>query len=142
MMLSTVDTNLDLGLERFRNGDVDDDESSELNMENNDKNQGLDDKNLDLIMEEYEMQDSQNGLFSNLIKENDCGTLSKEMKDLYIIDDPINTDADVMINECEIELDGQDFETGSSSFNSSNKASDVIKVILNLDREISQNDPK
>ncbi len=29
MMLSTVDTNLDLGLERFRNGDVDDDESSE-----------------------------------------------------------------------------------------------------------------
>ena len=51
MMLSTVDTNLDLGLERFRNGDVDDDESSELNMEHNDKNQGLDDENLDLIME-------------------------------------------------------------------------------------------
>ncbi len=65
------------------------------------------------------------------------------MKDLYIIDDPINTDADVMIRECEVGLDVQSqFETDCSSFNSSNNASDVIKVILNLDQEISHNDPK
>jgi hypothetical protein len=134
MMLSTIDTNLDLGLERYRDGDVDDDESTEINMEKNNENQSFDDENLDLIMEEYEMQDGHNGLLYNLIKENDCGSLSKEMKEHYIIDDPIITDADVMISECELGLDVQiEFETDNFSSNSSNNAIYVIKVILNLD---------
>ncbi len=56
MMLTTIETNLDLGLERYRNIDVDD-ESTDLTMERDNNIQTFDEDNLDLIMEEFEIQE-------------------------------------------------------------------------------------
>ncbi len=130
MMSTTIETNLDLGLERYRNIDVDDDESTDLTKEKDNNNQTFDEDNLDLIMEEYEIQESQNGLSNSLTKENDVGNLSKEMKEHYIIDDPINTDAVVTLSESEYVLETESLvENEYPSHNSSNTTSDIVKVI-------------
>jgi hypothetical protein len=78
-------------------------------------------------MEENEMQTGQNGLFSNQIRENDCGSLKIERKELYIRDNPIKTDAEVMLSECEHGLEMQiEFENDIFSSNSLNKKMQVM----------------
>ncbi len=42
---TTFETNLDLGLERYKKGDIDDDESTEINMEKNNENKGFNNEN-------------------------------------------------------------------------------------------------
>jgi hypothetical protein len=127
MMLSTLPTNLDLGLEKENYGYVDDEEDDYgQNTEDTRDNQVVDEDNLDLIMEEYEMQGFQTGLLNSLIKEGECGTLNKKMKDLHIIDDPICTDESVLLNvSLNIVEEQRDTEPNFLSSNSYNNMGDV-----------------
>jgi hypothetical protein len=109
-------------------GESEEEEDRDFNAFHDD-DRNYDDVNLDLIAEEFGIQDN---LFQGVILgENVIGSLNSGMKESHIISDPISQNSSVVLFENEEERSHVHPEFGIGV--NQTQPCDVVKVILNLD---------
>jgi hypothetical protein len=101
------------------------------------------DDDLDVIFEEFGFQDDNDGLTNLQLGENFCGNLRRKMKEQHIIHDPVFSEDSALIQKT------ANFIEKSYNFMESDHqqplnydSTDVIKVILNLDRGVENHEPQ
>jgi hypothetical protein len=140
-VLSGVDSEFDVEQDTNCEIDVNDDENQEMSMKTF-ENQ-VQDYDLDVIFEEFGIQDDNYGLTNCQLGENVCGNLKRKMKEQHVIHDPVSSEESALIQKT------TDFSEKSYIFVESdhqqpvnNDSTDVVKVILNLDRQMKNHEPQ
>jgi hypothetical protein len=140
-VLSGVDSEFDAEQDTNCELDVNDDENQEISMKTF-ENQVQDD-DLDVIFKEFGIQDVNDGLTNCQLGENFCGNLTRKMKEQHVIHDPVSSEDSALIQKT------SNFSEQSYNFVESdhqqplkNDSTDVVKVILNLDRQMENHEPQ
>ncbi len=121
--------------------DVIDDENQEMSMKTFD-NQVQDD-DLDVIFEEFGIQDDNDGLTNCQLGENVCGNLTRKMKEQHVIHDSVSSEESALIKQTSnVSEQSYNFVESDHQQAVNNDSADVVKVILNLDRQMENHEPQ
>jgi hypothetical protein len=121
--------------------DANDDENHEMSMKTF-ENQVQDD-DLDVIFEEFGIQDENDGLTNFRLGEFFCGNLTRKMKEQHVIHDPVSSEDSALIQKTANFSDkSYNFVESDHQQPLNNDSTDVVKVILNLNREVENHEPQ
>ena len=121
--------------------DVNDDENQEISMKIF-ENQVQDD-DLDVIFEEFGFQDDNDGLTNLQLGEKFCGNLRRKMKEQHIIHDPVSSeDPELIQKTANFSEQSYNFMESDHQQPLNNDSTDVVKVILNLNQRVENNEPQ
>jgi hypothetical protein len=130
-VLSGVDLEFDVEQDTYCEIDVNDDENHEMSLKTFD-NQVRDD-DLDVIFEEFGIQDYNDGLTNFQLGENVCGNLTRKMKEQHIIHDPVSSEESALIQKTSTFSEkSYNFVESDHQQAVNNDSTDVVKVILQL----------
>ena len=93
------------------------------------------DEDLDVIFEEFGFHDEIGNIGNFTVDGNICGNLRRKMKKQHVISYPVSTSESALI-QGNVDVDGQIVASQSNIKASNNGSDDLIRVILNLNRNV------
>ena len=101
------------------------------------------DDDLDVIFEEFGIQDDNDGLTNFQLGENVCGNLTRKMKEQHIIHDPVSSEESALIQKTSyFSEQSYNFVESDHQQAVNNDSTEVVKVILNFDRHVENHEPQ
>jgi hypothetical protein len=98
------------------------------------------DDDLDVIFEEFGIHDEIGNIGNVTVDGNICGNLTRKMKEQHVISDPVSTSESALIQGND-DVDGQIVVSQSNIQALNNGSNNLIKVILNLNRNVEDHEP-
>jgi hypothetical protein len=138
---SGVDSEFDAEQDMNCKMDANDDENHEMSMKTF-ENQVQDD-DLDVIFEEFGIQDDNDGLTNLQLGQIFCGNLTRKMKEQHVIHDPVSSEDSALIQKtAKFSEKSYNFVESDHQQPLNNDSTDVVKVILNLNRGVENHEPQ